>query len=436
VHPRPAPITKATGVTVDDVAKRLIDYGFHAPTMSFPVPGTLMIEPTESRASAELDRFCDAMIAIRAEIDRVAAGRVAREDNPLRHHAPHTAEDVRDDWDRPYTGRRPPTRCRGVGRRKYWPPVAASTALRRPQPGLLLPAALPAFDELSRDFGLDARGLSPAITGTPYFVGMAIGQLIFGVLADRFGRRPIMMVGLSVYALGALGAATANGLGMLLVGRFVWGIGAAAPAVLRMAIARDLYAGERMARVVSLVTAVFLIGPIVVPFIGEWILLSGSWRAVFAVAIALAAVALAWAFAFGETLAPEHRQPLRVAPIRRAFAAVVTTRVTLWAIIAQAFFGAAFFIWLGSAQPVIDRIYGRSSQFTLLFGLSGVGMAAALLVNKPSDLTLWGAPDGRPGRLGVRPGGAGRPDGGDRLGWCAAVVGLVRPGRSSPTPCR
>ena len=268
-------------------------------------------------------------------------------------------------------------------------------------------AALPAFDELSRDFGLDARGLSPAITGTPYFVGMAIGQLIFGVLADRFGRRPIMMVGLSVYALGALGAATANGLGMLLVGRFVWGIGAAAPAVLRMAIARDLYAGERMARVVSLVTAVFLIGPIVVPFIGEWILLSGSWRAVFAVAIALAAVALAWAFAFGETLAPEHRQPLRVAPIKRAFAAVVTTRVTLWAIIAQAFFGAAFFIWLGSAQPVIDRIYGRSSQFTLLFGLSGVGMAAALLVNNRLI-----------SRFGVRPMAV-------RAAWVFVLAGLA-----------
>lgn len=242
-------------------------------------------------------------------------------------------------------------------------------------------AALPAFDELRQDFGLDARGLSPAITGTPYFVGMAIGQLFFGILADRFGRRPIMLAGLSVYALGALGAALADGLEVLLAARFVWGIGAAAPAVLRMAIARDLYAGERMARVVSLVTAVFLIGPIVVPFIGEWILLTGTWRAVFAVAIALAAVALAWAFAFGETLAPEHRQPLRVAPIKRAFAAVVTTRVTLWTIVAQAFFGAAFFIWLGSAQPVIDRIYGRSSQFTLLFGLSGVGMAAALLVN-------------------------------------------------------
>ncbi len=242
-------------------------------------------------------------------------------------------------------------------------------------------AALPAFDELRRDFGLDALGLSPAITGTPYFVGMAVGQLAFGVLADRFGRRPIMLVGLSVYALGALGAASASGLGLLLAGRFVWGFGAAAPAVLRMAIARDLYAGERMARVVSLVTAVFLIGPIVVPFIGEWILLTGSWRAVFSVAIVLAVVALAWTFAFGETLAPEHRQPLRVRPITRAFAAVMTTRVTLWAIIAQAFFGAAFFIWLGSAQPVIDRIYGRGSQFTLMFGLSGVGMAVALLVN-------------------------------------------------------
>jgi DHA1 family bicyclomycin/chloramphenicol resistance-like MFS transporter len=174
-----------------------------------------------------------------------------------------------------------------------------------------------------------------------------------------------------------------------------------------MAIARDLYAGERMARVVSLVTAVFLIGPIVVPFIGEWILLSGSWRAVFAVAIALAAVALAWAFAFGETLAPEHRQPLRVAPIRRAFAAVVTTRVTLWAIIAQAFFGAAFFIWLGSAQPVIDRIYGRSSQFTLLFGLSGVGMAAALLVNNRLI-----------SRFGVRPMAV-------RAAWVFVLAGLA-----------
>src|SRR5690606_10128827 len=87
------PLTAASGVSVDDVAKRLVDYGFHAPTMSFPVAGTLMVEPTESESLAELDRFCDAMIAIRAEIDRVASGEWPRDDNPL-HHAPHTAEDL------------------------------------------------------------------------------------------------------------------------------------------------------------------------------------------------------------------------------------------------------------------------------------------------------------------------------------------------------
>jgi glycine dehydrogenase len=95
------PITKATGVTVDDVAKRLIDYGFHAPTMSFPVAGTFMIEPTESETLHELDRFCDAMIAIRGEIDRVADGEWPIEASPLRH-APHIAADLLDDWDRPY----------------------------------------------------------------------------------------------------------------------------------------------------------------------------------------------------------------------------------------------------------------------------------------------------------------------------------------------
>jgi glycine dehydrogenase len=117
------PVTKATGVTVDDVAKRLIDYGFHAPTMSFPVAGTLMVEPTESEDLAELDRFCDAMIAIRSEIAQVADGRWPARDNPL-VNAPHTAAMVTaDEWDHPYPrslAAYPP----GVARAgRYWPPV-------------------------------------------------------------------------------------------------------------------------------------------------------------------------------------------------------------------------------------------------------------------------------------------------------------------------
>jgi glycine dehydrogenase len=116
------PLTKATGVSVEDVAKRLVDYGFHAPTMSFPVAGTLMVEPTESEDLAEIDRFCEAMIAIKAEADRVAAGEWALEDSPLRH-APHTTRALAGAWDRSYS-REEAVFPTGPDPDKYWPPVA------------------------------------------------------------------------------------------------------------------------------------------------------------------------------------------------------------------------------------------------------------------------------------------------------------------------
>ena len=135
------PLTQATGIDVDDVAKRLVDYGFHAPTMSFPVAGTLMVEPTESEDLAEIDRFIEAMIAIKAEADAVAAGTWPADDNPLQN-APHTAESVIDG------GVGPPLHAR-AGRlpaaHAHAQQVLAAGAphrqrLRRPQPGLRLPA--------------------------------------------------------------------------------------------------------------------------------------------------------------------------------------------------------------------------------------------------------------------------------------------------------
>ncbi len=116
------PLTKETGVTVEDVAKRLIDYGFHAPTMSFPVAGTLMIEPTESEDLAEIDRFCDAMIAIREEIRRIAAAELARDANPLRS-APHTAAMLAGAWDVPYSREEAVFPVASLRDGKYWPPV-------------------------------------------------------------------------------------------------------------------------------------------------------------------------------------------------------------------------------------------------------------------------------------------------------------------------
>ena len=118
------PMTKATGVTAEDVAKRLADYGFHAPTLSFPVAGTLMVEPTESESLAELDRFCDAMIAIKAEADRVGSGEWPEDDNPLRM-APHTAEEAAsDEWTHPYSRETAVFPVPSVRMAKYWPPVS------------------------------------------------------------------------------------------------------------------------------------------------------------------------------------------------------------------------------------------------------------------------------------------------------------------------
>jgi glycine dehydrogenase len=116
-------LKRGSGVTEEDVAKRLIDYGFHAPTVSFPVPGTLMIEPTESEAKEELDRFCDALIAIRQEIRDVEEGRAGREINLLTS-APHTLEQViADGWDRPYPRERAAYPSRAVREHKVWPTV-------------------------------------------------------------------------------------------------------------------------------------------------------------------------------------------------------------------------------------------------------------------------------------------------------------------------
>jgi glycine dehydrogenase len=113
----------SSGITNEDVAKRLIDYGFHAPTMSFPVPGTLMVEPTESESKVELDRFCEAMIAIRGEIARVEAGEMDREDNPLRN-APHTAAVVMaDGWNHRYSRELAAYPLAALRQAKYWCPV-------------------------------------------------------------------------------------------------------------------------------------------------------------------------------------------------------------------------------------------------------------------------------------------------------------------------
>lgn len=240
-------------------------------------------------------------------------------------------------------------------------------------------ATLPAFGQIGRSFGVS--GSSITLLGTVYFLGMAGGQLVWGPASDAYGRQRALYWGLAAYGIGALGSALAPSFPLLLAARVVWGLGAASPAVLRGAIARDLFDGDVLSRVVTTVMAVFLIGPIFTPAIGQLVLSVASWRVLLAIGFGLAVVAVTWTARFGETLPPEARRPLDVRGLLAASRTVATTRATALMCGALALSNGAFFVFLGSSQPIIDRQYGRGPQFPWWFAVSGVFSIAALVIN-------------------------------------------------------
>jgi len=236
-------------------------------------------------------------------------------------------------------------------------------------------ASLPAFDEIRRDVGLDPGSNRITLMITVYLVGNALGQVLCGPFADRFGRAPVLRIGLGIAALGIAGTISSQGLPTLLASRLLWGLGNGAPSNMRATVARDLYLGDHMARVVSRVMGFFLLGPIVVPLLAEGILAVGSWRTVFTVGLALAGVGTVWSLRFGETLAPVDRRPLGWAATGAAFHQILKNRTTVGYLVALTFTQAAFFVWLGSSQPVFDLVYGRADRFAVMFSAGGVVQA-------------------------------------------------------------
>ena len=238
--------------------------------------------------------------------------------------------------------------------------------------------ALPAYDAIEESLESTAN---TSLIITLYVIGMAFGQLVVGPLADRFGRKPAVLGGLALYALGAIASALAPTFSWLLVARLVWGLGAAAPAGLRSAVTRDLYHGDKMARITTIMMAVFLLGPIFVPLLGEAMIRVAPWQTIFWFAAVLAAIGAAWCVRFGETLPVDKRRPLELGQIWLAIKAVVRTRVTIGHMLANVFLTGAFFIFLGSSQPVFDQVFDRSSQFALFFALIGAFAIPPLVAN-------------------------------------------------------
>ena len=239
---------------------------------------------------------------------------------------------------------------------------------------------LPAFDEIEQEYGLTNGDLPVSLTVTLFFAALGLGNLFWGPLADRFGRRPVMYTSLAAVMAGAILSSFAPSFEIFLVGRVLWGLAAAGPRTVIVAMTRDSYQGDAMARVMSLTLAVFLIVPIFAPALGEVLLLVGSWRTTTLAAAVLAIIGALWFGRASETLEPNNVLPLEFGRVGRAAKSVVTHKHTLLFTIAATMTYASFFPWLGSSPTLIGDIYGRDGQFALIFGANGIVMAIGILV--------------------------------------------------------
>jgi len=241
---------------------------------------------------------------------------------------------------------------------------------------------LPAFGAIRASFGIaDANEMQLIISA--YMVAFALMQIVYGPLSDVIGRRPAMMIGLAVYGVGTVIAIVAPSFGVLLAGRAVQGMGAAAIRVLVVAIVRDRYSGREMARVMSLIIMVFIVVPVFAPAIGSLFLWLGGWRLIFISMLALVAiVAAGFALRMPETLHPEYRFPFSMRRILDGALQTVTTRTSLGYATAMALTMGILFGYLNSSQQIFQtEVYGLGPLFPLAFGAIAAVLGVASFLN-------------------------------------------------------
>lgn len=273
--------------------------------------------------------------------------------------------------------RPPPSPHPGVGFREFVALVAGLMAVNALSIDVMLPG-LPAIGEALAVAEPNHRQF---VLGS-YLVAFAGAQLVYGPLADRFGRRPILLFGLGLYVAASLACTLAWSFEALLAARFVQGLGAAASRVIAIALARDCYGGREMGRVVSLAMMVFMVVPIVAPSIGQLVLFVAPWRWIFVLLFVGGIVLLVWvARRLPETLAPERRLSLAPRAILGAFTTTLTTRVAAGYMLAQGLTFGALFGFVISAQQVMQDVYGVGDWFTLLFAIVALALTAASFLN-------------------------------------------------------
>ena len=240
---------------------------------------------------------------------------------------------------------------------------------------------LPAFPEIRRQFGMAPDSTQVRWIVTAYFLGMAVGPLLYGPVSDRYGRRRPLFAGIALYMTGALLATFAPSWGWLVAARFVWGLGAAGPRSLSTALIRDVYEGDAMARMMSMIMAVFLLVPILAPSVGAGLISVLPWRAVFWFPAVMAGLLMIWARRLPETLPVERRRPFTFSAVGQATREVLSNRQTVCFTLAVMFLFSVMSTYLSSSEVIVDSIYGLKVWFPLFFGLIAVLLAISSLNN-------------------------------------------------------
>lgn len=246
---------------------------------------------------------------------------------------------------------------------------------------LTIDAMLPALAQIGRDLNVqNVNDRQLVVSGL--FLGMAVGQLFFGPLSDKTGRKPAIYAGCALFIAGALLSVFAINFTMMLVGRLLQGIGISSPRAVTLALVRDRYAGRAMARVMSFVMTVFILVPMLAPTFGQAILVFSGWRAIFVSFILMTIVTLAWfALRIPETLAPENRSSFSLQQMISASRTILKMRVAIGYTIAAGLIHGVFLGYLNSTQQIFQEQYALGARFPLYFAVISLALGMASLVN-------------------------------------------------------
>ncbi len=258
--------------------------------------------------------------------------------------------------------------------------LRAFTGVSMASAAISIDLILPSFGRIRSDLGLAADSAATAGLVTAFFLGMAFGPIPFGLLADRFGRRWMLLVSCALFVAGALAAAAVPTLHWMLWARFAWGLGAAGLRVIAVATIRDRFAGADMAREMAFAMTIFILVPVVAPALGAALIKIMPWRGMFVVC-ALFGVAIAgWSLRLPESLPVERRQPLQLRQVWIATVAIVRSRAALLYTFASVAIFAAFSSYLASSERVVDEVFHRRSWFPFIFGGIAVLMGAGSML--------------------------------------------------------